>query len=80
MGLFKKKFGDDINLDKILRALIYTDLYHNYAISIYEFDANVDYSEYVRLLLHYYAKMLFNFDPSVESDVKFALLLKNNNG
>ncbi len=77
MGLLKKLLGLEPKLIKLLSARIITDEDHNYFISFSKHHPQLQLPEYVRLILHYYAKILFNFDPSDPEMSQSAFILKN---
>lgn len=64
MGFLKKLLGLEPKLIKLLSAHIVTDEDHRYFISFSKHHQQLQLPEFVRLILHYYAKILFNFDPS----------------
>jgi hypothetical protein len=75
-GLFSRR-ADKNNLIKLLSARIATDEDHRYFISFSKHHPQLEQSEFVQLVLHYYAKMLFNFDPSDPEMSNSAFILKN---
>lgn len=77
MGFLKKLLGLEPNLIKLLSARIVTDENHRYFISFSKLHPQLQLPEFVRLILHYYAKMLFNFDPSDPEMSQSAFILKN---
>ena len=77
MKFLKKLLGLEPNLIKLLSARIVTDEDHRYFISFSKHHAQLRLPEFVRLILHYYAKMLFNFDPSHPEMSQSALILKS---
>ena len=77
MGFFKKLLGLEPKLIKLLSAHIVTDEDHRYFISFSKHHQQLQLPEFVRLILHYYAKILFNFDPSDPEMSQSALILKN---
>lgn len=77
MGFLRKVLGLEPNLIKLLSARIVTDEEHRYFISFTKHHPQLQLPEFVRLILHYYAKMLFNFDPSDREMSESALILKN---
>lgn len=77
MGFLKKLFGLEPNLIKLLSARIVTDEDHRYFISFSKHHTQLQLPEFVRLILHYYAKMLFNFDLSHPEMSQSAFILKN---
>jgi hypothetical protein len=64
MRLLTKLFVKKRKEVKLLGARIVTDEDHRYFVSFSKYHPNVHQPEYVRLILHYYAKILFSFDPS----------------
>ncbi|MDO8631492.1 MAG: hypothetical protein Q7R41_13480, partial [Phycisphaerales bacterium] len=54
-----------------------TDEDHMYFVSFTRHHPDLQIPEFVRLMLHYYAKMLFNFDPANREMSQSALILKN---
>ena len=76
MGIFKKTFGTKPNLTKLLSAHIITDEDHRYFISFSKYHPQLQLAEFIRLVLYYYAKILFNFDPADPQMSAAALLLK----
>lgn len=77
MGFLKKLLGIEPNLTKLISARIVTDEEHRYFISFSKHHSQLQLPEFVRLILHYYAKTLFNFDPSDPEMSQSALILKN---
>jgi len=77
MGFLKKLLGLEANLIKLLSARIVTDEDHRYFISFSKHHPQLQLPEFVRLILHYYAKILFNFDPSDPEMSQSAFILKN---
>lgn len=77
MGFLKKLLGLEPNLIKLLSACIATDEDHSYFISFSKHNTHLQLPEFVRLILHYYAKTLFNFDPSDSEMSQSAFILKN---
>jgi len=77
MGFLKKLLGHEPNLIKLLSARIVTDEDHRYFISFSKHHPQLQLPEFVRLILHYYAKILFNFDPSDPEMSQSAFILKN---
>src|SRR4030042_4483190 len=77
MGFLKKLLGLEPNLIKLLSARIVTDEEHRYFISFSKHHPQLQLPEFVRLILHYYAKILFNFDPSDPEMTQSAFILKN---
>jgi hypothetical protein len=63
MSFFKKILGFEPNCIKLISATIFTDEDHNYFLIFSKHHPQLKLPEYVRLLLHYYAKILCNFDP-----------------
>lgn len=77
MGFFKELLGLEPNLIKLLSAHIVTDEDHRYFISFSKHHPQLQLQEFVRLILHYYAKILFNFDPADPEMSQSAFILKN---
>jgi len=77
MGFLKKLLGLEANLIKLLSARIVTDEDHRYFISFSKHHPQLQLPEFVRLILHYYAKILINFDPSDPEMSQSAFILKN---
>jgi len=77
MGFLKKLLGLEPNFIKLLSARIVTDEDHSYFISFSKHHPQLQLAEFVRLILHYYAKILFNFDPSDSEISQSAFILKN---
>lgn len=77
MRFLKRLLGLEPNLIKLLSARIVADENHRYFISFSKHHPQLQLSEFVRLILHYYAKMLFNFDPSDPEMSQSAFILKN---
>lgn len=77
MGFLKKLLGLEPNLIKLISTRIVTDEEHQYFISFSKHHPQLKLPEFVRLILHYYAKILFNFDPSDPEMSQSAFMLKN---
>ena len=77
MGFLKKLLGLGPNLTKLLSARIVLDEEHRYFISFSKHHPQLQLPEFVRLILHYYAKILFNFDPSDPEMSQSAFILMN---
>ena len=77
MGFLKKLLGLEPSLNKLLSVRIVTDEDHKYFISFTKHHPELQLPEFVRLILHYYAKVLFNFDPSDPVMSQSAFVLKN---
>lgn len=77
MSFLKKLLSLEPNLIKLLSARIVTDEEHRYLVSFSKHRPQLQFSEFVRLILHYYAKMLFNFDPSDPEMSQSSFILKN---
>ncbi len=77
MGFLKKLFRLEPKLIKLLSARLVTDEDHRYFISFSKHHPQLKLPEFVRLILHYYAKMLFNLDPSDRKMSQSAFILKN---
>jgi len=77
MGFLKKLLGREPNLIKLLSARIVADEDHHYFVSFHRHNPQLQLSEFVRLILHYYSKILFNFDPADSEMSQSAFMLKN---
>jgi hypothetical protein len=77
MGLLKKLLGIEPSLTKLLSARIVSDEDHRYFILFSRHHPQLQLPEFVRLVLHYYAKIMFNFDPSDPEMSQSAFILKN---
>jgi len=77
MGFLRKLLGLEPNLIKLISTRIVTDEAHRYFISFSKHHPQLQLPEFVRLILHYYAKILFNFDPSDPEMFQSAFILKN---
>lgn len=64
MEFLKKLLGREPNLIKLISARVVTDEDHRYFVSFHRHNPRLQLPEFVRLILHYYAKILFVFDPS----------------
>lgn len=76
MGFLKKLLGLEPNLVKLISAIIVTDENHNYSIAFSKHHPQLQLPEFVRLMLHYYSKILFNFDLSNSEMAQSATILK----
>jgi hypothetical protein len=76
MGFLKRLLGLEPKLMKLLSARIITDEDHHYFVSFHRQHPELQLPEFVRLILHYYAKILFNFDPSDPEMSEAASILK----
>ena len=76
MGFLKRLLGLEPNLMKLLSAHIVVDEDHRYFVSFHRHHPELQLPEFVRLVLHYYAKILFNFDPSDPQMAQSASTLK----
>jgi len=76
MGLFKKLFSREPSSTKLLSARIVTDDDHRYFVSFSKHHRKLQMPEFVRIVLHYYAKVLFNFDPYDSEMRRSAAMLK----
>jgi len=76
MGLLKKLFGREPSLTKLLSARIVTDEDHSYFVSFSKHHPKLQMPEFVRIVLHYYAKVLFSFDPYDSEMRRSAAMLK----
>ena len=77
MGLLKKLLGLEPKLIKLISVRIITDEDYRYFISFSKHHSQLQTTEFVRLILHYYAKVLFNFDPSEPEMSQSAFMLNN---
>lgn len=64
MGLLKRLLGREPKMPKLLAARIIVDEDHRYFVSFQKHHPELVAPEFARLVLHYYAKILFNFDPA----------------
>ena len=76
MGFLKRLLGLKHNLIKTISATIVTDEDHNYFVVFSKHHPQLQSPEFVRLVLHYYAKTLFNFDPSDQEMAQSATILR----
>src|SRR4030042_6415735 len=72
----KRMLGLGPNWGRVVRACISADEEYRYFVSLMRHHSQVQPFEYVRLLLHYYARVLFLFDPAKEQMVQSANGLK----
>lgn len=72
----KKMVGLGPNWVRVVSACISADEEDRYFVSLMRHHSQVQVFEYVRLLLHYYARVLFLFDPAKEQMVQSANGLK----
>ena len=72
----KRILGLGPNWVKVVSARISADEESRYFVSLTRYHSQVRPFEYVRLLLHYYARVLFLFDPANEEMVQSAKRLK----
>lgn len=77
MGFFKKLLGVEPRAIALLKCNILADEDHRYFVTFNKLHPNVQRPEFVRIILHYYAKMLYNFDPSDEEAAKSAAILQS---
>lgn len=77
MGLLKKLLGLEPQLVKLLSARIVTDEDHKYFVSFAKHHPQLQSPEFVRLILHYYAKILFNLGSSDPEMSQSAFILRN---
>lgn len=77
MGLLKTMLGLEPKLIKLITANIKTNEEHHYFVSYSKDHPQLQSPEFVRLILHYYAKILFNFDPRDPGMSQAAAILKN---
>ncbi len=77
MGILKKLLGLEPQLIKLLSARIVTDEDHKYYVSFTKHHPQLQLPEFVRLILHYYAKVLFNFGSSDPEMLQSASILRN---
>jgi len=76
MGFLKRFLGLEPNLIKLISATIVTDEDYNYFVAFSNRHPQLQSPEFIRLVLHYYAKILFNFDPSNPEMVQSATILR----
>jgi hypothetical protein len=76
MGFLKRLFRLEPNLAKLISATIIADEEHNYFVAFSRHHPQLQLPEFVRLVLHYYAKILFNFDPSDPEMTQSATILR----
>lgn len=76
MGFLKRLLGLEPGLTKLISVTIVTDEDHNYFVAFSKPHLQLQLPEFVRLILHYYAKILFNFDPSDPEMVQSATILR----
>lgn len=76
MGFLKRLLGLEHNLIKLISTTIVTDEDHNYFVAFSKHHPQLQLPEFVRLVLHYYAKILFNFDPSDQEMTQSATNLR----
>lgn len=76
MGIFRRLLGLERNLLRLVSTDIVVDEDHNYHVTFASHHPDLRDSELVRLVLHYYAKMLFNFDPS-DPNMSFSATMLN---
>ena len=76
MGFFKRLLRLEPGQSALLSAHIATTEDHQYFVSFSIHRPELNPSEYIRLVLHYYAKILFNFDPADEQMAWSAKILK----
>ena len=72
----KRMLGLGPNWVRVVSACISADEEYRYFVSLMRHHSHVQPFEYVRLLLHYYARVLFLFDPAKEQMVQSANGLK----
>ena len=72
----KRMLGLGPNWVRVVSACISADEEYRYFVSLMRHHSQVQPFEYVRLLLHYYARVLFLFDPAKEQMVQSANGLK----
>ena len=72
----KRMLGLGPNWVRVVSACISADEEYRYFVSLMRHHSQVQPFEYVRLLLHYYARVLFLFDPANEKMVQSANELK----
>ncbi|MFQ5817375.1 MAG: hypothetical protein ACE5H2_05380, partial [Terriglobia bacterium] len=77
MEFLKRLLGLQPKLLKLLSAHIVTDEDHTYFVSFSRHHPQLQLPEFVRLVLHYYAKVLFNFDLSDPRMSESAAILKS---
>jgi hypothetical protein len=72
----KRILGLGPNWVRVVSARISADEEYRYFVSLNRHHSQVQPFEYVRLLLHYYARVLFIFDPAKEEMIQSANRLK----
>ena len=77
MGLFKRLLGREPERMKLLSATIIADEHHRYFVSFEGHHPDLQMTEFVRIVLHYYAKMLFIPDPSEPEVAESAIFLQD---
>ena len=77
MGFLKKILGLEPDLIKLLSARIVIDEDHRCFISFFKHHPQLQLPEFVKFICHYYAKILFNFDPSDIEMSQSAFILKD---
>jgi len=76
MGFLKKLLGIEPNLVKLISVKIMADEDHNYFVAFSKHHSQLQLPEFVRLVLHYYSKILFNLDPANSEMAQSATILK----
>jgi hypothetical protein len=76
MGFLRKLLGLEPRLLKLVSTQIVTDDEYRYFVTFSQHHPQLQLPEHVRLVLHFYAKILFNFDPSNEEMAQAARQLK----
>ena len=76
MGFLKRLLRLEPNLVKLISVTMVTDEEHNYFVTFFKYHSQLQLPEFVRLVLHYYAKILFVFDPSNPEMAQSAIILR----
>jgi hypothetical protein len=77
VGFISKLLGLEPNLIKLVSARILTDENNRYFVSISKEHTELKLPDLVRLALHFYAKILYNFDPANREEHKATLILQS---
>jgi hypothetical protein len=77
MGILKRILGLEPQLTKLLSAKIVTDEAHKYFVSFSKHHPQLRSPEFARLVLHYYAKTLYNLGSSGSELMQSASILMN---
>ncbi len=80
MGLFEKLFSNNKKLTPILKVTIVFDEDNNVSIEFEKLHPQLQTPEYIKAVLHYYAKVLVDIDPNqIGSSEAYALLFSETN-